>query len=44
MKNFSIVRNIPFVDTKGWGFYFQKAGRTVWIEVPFLAVSFRLGK
>jgi len=39
-------RNIPFIDTKGFGFFFQKSimgiGRYYfWVEVPFFAVHFR---
>jgi hypothetical protein len=42
MKNFSIARNIPFVDTKGCGFHFQRYNKSIWIEFPFVAIHFRI--
>jgi hypothetical protein len=42
MKNLTLVRNIPFIDTKGFGFHFQRFNNRIWIEIPFLAFSFKL--
>lgn len=42
IKNITLLRNIPFKDTNGLGFHFQRAGKTFWIEVPFMALSFRI--
>lgn len=38
----SAVRNIPFIDCKAPGFHFQKSGKTYFIEMPFIAISFRI--
>lgn len=46
MSEFEIYQNIPFVDTTGLTakklFFFQRAGRRIWIEIPFLGITFRL--
>jgi hypothetical protein len=42
MKYLSIVRNIPFLDCKGLGFYFKRLNNRYWIEAPFIAVTFKL--
>ncbi len=34
-------RNIPFVDNKRL-FFFQKYNKKVWIELPFIGVTFKL--
>lgn len=44
IKNLSIVRNTPFIDCKGLGFYYQKYETRYWIEIPFLAISFNIIK
>lgn len=34
-------RNIPLIDNKKL-FYFQKFNRRLWIELPFIGVTFKL--
>ena len=41
-KEIKVYRNIPFVDTKGLGFYFQKYNERYWIEIPFVGITFKL--
>lgn len=42
LKKFTVKRNIPFIDTKGLGFYYQKINYRYWIEIPFFAFSFKI--
>jgi hypothetical protein len=34
-------RNIPFIDSKFPFIYFQKTGKRLWIELPFIGFTFR---
>ena len=42
MKNLEFYRNIPFIDTKTLGFYYQKSNNKFWIELPFIGITFKL--
>lgn len=41
MKNLKFYRNIPLIDNTKL-FFFQKFGKRIWLELPFIAIQFNL--
>lgn len=41
MKNLTFYRNIPVIDNTRL-FFFQKYGKRIWIELPFIGIDIKL--
>ena len=49
MKKVEIYRNVPFLDidknasflVRLFPFHYQKAGKRIWIELPFVGIEIR---
>lgn len=41
MKKITLYRNLPMIDNSKL-FFFQKYGKRVWIELPFIGIDIKL--